>query len=131
MIQVWFTSYIFLYLRRNRLITVRYICLYIVDMWNTHPIRPYKNRIIPFGRPTLMYNLPYLYGAQRHACRVTDEQIGVCQTEFKTKTNFQCDETIFKLCCLLMEEPKYEVPSDPGENVHLYFFSTTFSPPAS
>ena len=91
-------------------------------MWNTHRIRPCRNRIISSGRPTLMYNLPYLYGAQSHACRVTDDQIAVCQTECKPKTNFPCDETIFELCCVLMEEAKYEVPSDPDKKVQLYLF---------
>ncbi|XP_062600142.1 uncharacterized protein LOC134261754 [Saccostrea cucullata] len=96
----------------------------VVEIWNTHRIRPYRNQISPSGRPNIMYNLPHLYGAQSHLCRVTEEQIAVCESECTPKTDFPCDETVFELCCFLMEEAGYDthVLQDTNEKEQLYIF---------
>ena len=96
----------------------------VVEIWNTHRIRPYRNQASPSGRPTIMYNFPHLHRAQNHLCRVTDEQVAVCQSECTTKTDFPCDETVFELCCIIMEEANYEIHAeqDTNEKVQLYIF---------
>ncbi|XP_078314648.1 uncharacterized protein LOC144619723 [Crassostrea virginica] len=94
----------------------------IVEIWNTHRIRPYRNRITPSGRPTIMYSIPCLYGARSHLCEVTEEQINVCQTECKPKTQYPCDKTVYELCCVLMEEFNLVAPSSPNEGLQLYAY---------
>nr|XP_022287723.1 uncharacterized protein LOC111100295 [Crassostrea virginica] len=94
----------------------------IVELWNTHRIRPYRNRVTPSGRPTIMYDIPYLYGARRNVCQVTEEQITACQTVCRPKSQYPCDKTVYELCCLIMEESNLDEPHNPSEGLQLYTF---------
>lgn len=69
-----------------------------------------------------MYNFPHLYDAENHLCRVTDVQINICMEECTPKGPYPCDETIYELCSLLMEEAMLDKPGDPEEATELYNF---------
>ena len=94
----------------------------VVMLWNTHRIRPYRNRLNPSGRPTLIYNLPHLHGAQNHLCRVTNDEIRLCRDECTPRSCYPCDKTVFDLSCLLMEESGLDKSSYPEEAIELYKF---------
>ncbi|KAJ8309923.1 hypothetical protein KUTeg_011788 [Tegillarca granosa] len=94
----------------------------IVEMWNAHRIRPYRNRNIQCGRPMVMYNLPHLYRRQPQNCTVSNLQIELCENECSPNSCYPCDDTVFELCCMLMMDENYSVPSSPEEALLLYHF---------
>ncbi|KAK1143785.1 hypothetical protein AOXY_G36641 [Acipenser oxyrinchus oxyrinchus] len=93
-----------------------------VNLWNSHRIRPSKNHNVPSGRPVVMYTCKELYGAQDYLCSVTDDEVNACLEECTPKGPFTCDETVFELCSLLMEEEDRQKPHCAEEAALLYHF---------
>ena len=44
----------------------------------------------------------------------------MCLEECTPKGQFPCDQTVFELCCLLMEEKGWDAPADPLAAADLY-----------
>ena len=65
------------------------------------------------GRPVVMYSFPELHSAEDRLKPVSMEEVTVCMEECIPKGEFPCDETVFELCCLLMEENGWDAPADP------------------
>ncbi|MGH0128997.1 UNVERIFIED_CONTAM: hypothetical protein FKN15_037098 [Acipenser sinensis] len=93
-----------------------------VNLWNSHRIRPSKNHNVPSGRPVVMYTCKELYGAQDYLCSVTDVEVNACLEESTPKGPFTCDETVFELYSLLMEEEDQQKPHCAEEAALLYHF---------
>lgn len=95
-------------------------------LWNTHRIRPVRNSAAPSGaasgKPVTMYNLPELVGAQKQSCRIPEAYLRVCAEECEPKKHFPCDETVFELCLIIMDENFKAAPKDVDEAISLYKF---------
>ena len=49
--------------------------------WNAHRISPSRNQQGPFGRPSVIYHIPQLYGAEDLSVPVQPDEIEVCESE--------------------------------------------------
>lgn len=87
--------------------------------WNVHKIRRSRNSISPTGRPTIMFEIPSLYGAQNYMTRVPNFAIEAISCNCKI-LNYPCDEDLHNLCSILMAENGYKHQSDPYEAMELY-----------
>ncbi|KAG1930743.1 hypothetical protein F2P79_022072 [Pimephales promelas] len=90
-----------------------------VQMWNAHRIRAQRNITAPHGRPSIMYMAPHLYGSDDYLFQCNSLDVQNCQEECHMLT-YPCDETVFELCCLLMEELHLLPPEDAEEGRNLY-----------
>ena len=88
----------------------------VVHIWNCHRIRASKKDSNPKGKPTVLYFLPQLYGAEDKLKPAESRAVDICEEECTRKSDFPCDETVFELCTLIMTEMHWEFPS---ENCHL------------
>lgn len=92
----------------------------VVRTWNTHQIRPRPAHGTRGGRPVLMFSMPQLYGGEDKLQPVLEEEIVVCKEECTPKGQYPCDETVFELCTLLMDENDWDVPLDAYAAAELY-----------
>ena len=93
----------------------------VAKVWNTHRIRPTRNQRAPYGRPILMYHTPEMYETERFHCAVSSDKIALCEQEVTGKNVYPCDNDVFELCCLLMEENNLsDAPEDAYEAAYLY-----------
>lgn len=68
----------------------------------------------------MMYTLPELYNVEDRLCFVDENEIVMCEEETVKKVDFPCDETVKKLCYLLLEENDLYFPTDANEAVFIY-----------
>ncbi|XP_016336667.1 uncharacterized protein LOC107684819 [Sinocyclocheilus anshuiensis] len=94
----------------------------VLHLWNTHRIRRCRNAVAPSGRPLMMYHLPQLFGARDYLKPVSQEAVEACREECLQRGPYSCDETVFTLSCLLMEENHLHPPTTPDEAIELYLF---------
>jgi hypothetical protein len=87
-------------------------------IWNVHRIRP--TNYTGGGRPIMLYDIPELYGTRDYMCDVDLNRIDVCAQECTFYNGIPCDEDIYPLACLYMDEHGWLMPSDPYEAVDLY-----------
>ena len=92
----------------------------VVTTWNSHKIRPRSSGDMASGRPVVMYSFPELHSAEDRLKPVSMEEVTLCMEECTPKGEFPCDETVFELCCLLMEENGWDAPADPLAAADLY-----------
>lgn len=93
----------------------------VVRTWNTHQIRPRPAHGMHGGRPILMFSMPQLYGAGEDKLQpVLPEEVAVCKEECTPKGQYPCDETVFELCILLMDENGWDAPLDAYAAAELY-----------
>ncbi|XP_037136560.1 uncharacterized protein LOC119139703 [Syngnathus acus] len=92
----------------------------VVNTWNSHKIRPRSNGDTASGRPVVMYSFPAMHSAEDRLKPTGMQDITACMEECTPKCQFPCDETVFELCCLLMEENEWHAPSDPLHASDLY-----------
>ncbi|XP_034018176.1 uncharacterized protein LOC117503115 [Thalassophryne amazonica] len=84
----------------------------VVQTWNTHKIRLRPGQDVHSGHPVLMYTVPSLYGAEDKLKLVEPEEVAVCKEECTPKSQIPCDETVYDLSVLLMQENQWGHPSD-------------------
>ena len=72
------------------------------------------------GRPVVMDSFPELHDAEDRQKPISIEEVTLCAKECTPKGQFPCNETVFELCCLLMEENGWEAPGDPFAAADLY-----------
>jgi hypothetical protein len=70
----------------------------------------------------MMYMCERLYGVDNFLCHVSNEEIEACVQECTPKGPLPCDETVFELSTLLMEESGRRKPERGEEAVLLYQF---------
>ena len=70
----------------------------------------------------MMYNLPELFGAQKQSCRIPETYLRVCADECEPNKHFPCDETVFELCLIIMDEIFKAAPKNVDEAISLYKF---------
>lgn len=79
-------------------------------LWNSHRIRPVRNKTSPSGRPIMMYTCPELYGSQDYINVVPRVHIDSCLEECVHKSPFICDETVFEISTMIMEDNNLQKP---------------------
>ena len=67
----------------------------------------------------MMYMQPELFGAEGRLCPVSDMEVRHCEEETIPK-GYPCDETVYELCNIVMEENMWETPSNMEEGQTLY-----------
>ncbi|XP_030578347.1 uncharacterized protein LOC115796976 [Archocentrus centrarchus] len=92
----------------------------VVTTWNSHKIRPKAGHGVTGGRPVLMYTLPEMHGAEDCLKTIDLEELALCKEECTPKSQYPCDETVFDLCCLLMQEKGWDAPRDAFSAAELY-----------
>ena len=92
----------------------------MVRIWNAHHIRPSKNQNCPHGRPMVMYMLPASYGVRSYRHDVGLEQIEACQDECIFREERNCDDDIYELCHLYMEENNWVAAETLEDALSLY-----------
>ncbi|XP_032365456.1 uncharacterized protein LOC116680989 [Etheostoma spectabile] len=92
----------------------------VVNTWNSHKIRPRSSDDVASGRPFVMYSFPELHSAEDRLKPIAMEEVTLCMEECTPKGQFPCNETVFELCCLLMEEKGWDAPADPLAAADLY-----------
>jgi len=66
-----------------------------------------------------MYHLPTLYGRQNEVCIVDEQKVNECAAECLYKQH-ACDETVYELCTILMNENNMVAPKRSAEGISLY-----------
>lgn len=92
----------------------------MLQVWNTHQIRPSKNQNCPNGRPLVMYTFPALYSTHSHLLPVDDNQIELCREECIFREEYPCDKDIFEMCTIYMEERGWPIPQNTNDASQLY-----------
>lgn len=93
----------------------------VIKVWNSHSLQKRHNNINIQGKPILLYTIPEYYGKQNCLCNVDERDIQLCDEETITLNHMNpCDDTIFELCSLLMEENNWVNPTDADAGVKLY-----------
>lgn len=87
--------------------------------WNSHRIRKTKNTVAPAGRPIMMYDLPELYDSQDYLLPLAVEDINMWKTECSFPST-PCDEDIFELCNLIVNEKNLIKSNHPFDTVIFY-----------
>lgn len=92
----------------------------VVTTWNAHRIRHRKNQRAPHGRPFAMFNMPEIYGRVNCRVPVEESKIQCCDEECTKMAAIPCDETVFEMCCSLMEQYDWRYPTTALSAVVLY-----------
>ncbi|MGH0131595.1 UNVERIFIED_CONTAM: hypothetical protein FKN15_023613 [Acipenser sinensis] len=61
-----------------------------------------------------------LHSAGDRIIPVDMDEVALCNEEYVSKGQYPCDQTIFELCCLLMEQNGWDAPEDPFAAAELY-----------
>lgn len=67
-----------------------------------------------------MFNLPHLWNSESYLFDVQEEDISVCKDECLFVSKLICNETVFELCHILIEENNLVVTNDVYDAVNLY-----------
>ena len=88
------------------------------NTWNGHRIVT-RDKDVVGGRPVLLYTVPELYATENFGrpvdVRDSHDILEECVTQ-----NLPCDEDVFNICVLYMEENRLQIPADPYQTVDLY-----------
>lgn len=66
-----------------------------------------------------MYTLPEMYGAEDNLKTIDLEKLALCKEDCTPKGDFY-DETVFDICCLLLQEKGWDAPKDAFSAAELY-----------
>lgn len=88
-------------------------------VWNTHRIRHTRNGTPP-GRPINMYLLPELDNIQDYLQMISVDDLNACRLMCVDEELLPCEEEIFDLGCLYMEENSLNPPTNIFEAKRLY-----------
>ncbi|KAK3580039.1 hypothetical protein CHS0354_037626, partial [Potamilus streckersoni] len=75
----------------------------VMMVWNTHRIRASKNNTSS-DRPLILHLLPEMKNVEDHLSDVSANEIEVSRMKYDQETIYPCEEELFELCCLHMEE---------------------------
>ena len=92
----------------------------LVATWNTHTLQSKPGETLRRKKPTVLYNLPQLYGAEDRLCYVDSNEIVICEQETTPKPRTPCDDTVRELCYIFMTESHVSKPDDTAEARQLY-----------
>ena len=90
------------------------------SMWDNHRIRPSRNPRVPSGRPSIMFNFPFLWGKTDKICPVDDDKMSICKEEATFRSSEPCDPDVYKVCVDYMRASQLTPASDVQQGVTLY-----------
>lgn len=93
----------------------------VQEVWDTHNIAPSRNVNLPHGKPNIMYYVPELYGCEDYLVSAADDEVALCKNDSTFRKSLPCDEDVFNLCCIIMNEQHLNVPCDAVSALDLYF----------
>lgn len=91
----------------------------VVQEWNVHRISRSRNSASPTGRPIIMFSAPQIYEARDYKREVSLERLVACKEECVV-LNFPCDEDVYNLCNIILEEQNLFLTGDPYQAVDVY-----------
>ncbi|CAL8375385.1 unnamed protein product [Arctogadus glacialis] len=91
----------------------------VAAIWNDHRIRASHNPRAPSGRPSMLYAVPNLYGAQNFVQQVDNTRIDLCLEDCSFK-DYPCDEDLYHICIELMTEHNFLMSTDIYQITDLY-----------
>ncbi|VDI11446.1 Hypothetical predicted protein [Mytilus galloprovincialis] len=93
--------------------------LEVVSIWNAHKIRKNNKQHGVYGRPYVLYSVPEVYGTSDYVTSPDIDEVEIC-LEQSTYCSLPCDEDIYDLANLYMEELGHSLPTDAFEAATLY-----------
>ncbi|KAG5887618.1 hypothetical protein JTB14_002627 [Gonioctena quinquepunctata] len=91
----------------------------VVMEWNVHKIRKSRNSIAPTGRPSIMFDMPSLYGTKSYCVDIPNFAIEALY-DVCSFNDYPCDKDVYDLCRILISENGYSQVTDHNSAVHLY-----------
>ena len=67
-----------------------------------------------------MYMLPELFFGEDRLCPIAAADLWICEEETTSKGDYPCDETVYELCKIIMEENAWDHPTTVNEGKQLY-----------
>ncbi|XDV33831.1 hypothetical protein PO909_004099 [Leuciscus waleckii] len=92
----------------------------IATVWNAHRIRPSANCNVPSGIPNIMFMAPQLYGTEDFIVHQDRDDLQTAEDACLFLSAVPCDEEVFDLCTIFMEERHLSFPRDRQEALELY-----------
>lgn len=91
----------------------------VAHVWNAHYLQSTKEGGIR-SCPSNVYLFPELFQVQDYICPVDVEVLELCRRECTIGNELPCDEEIFELGCIFMEEQNLDPPFNIVEGKELY-----------
>lgn len=92
----------------------------MVETWNNHWIRPSRNSRTPNGRPSVLYTMPELVGAEDYLCPIAVDDLADCEARCEFRGSIPCDADINDFCLDVMAERDIDFPRDWEAAIRLY-----------
>jgi len=94
----------------------------VMDVWDSHKIRPSSNPVVPSGRPNNMYHQPALCSCTDCKTTVTQVDLHFCANSGLTKVrnSIACDDDVHRLCTAIMRSNNLVLPTDGDSGVNLF-----------
>ncbi|RXM35362.1 hypothetical protein EOD39_4163 [Acipenser ruthenus] len=89
-------------------------------IWNAHNIRPSRNENVPYGRPVAMYLVPELWGTPNYLNLVDVQDLQLCKQMCTFRCPIPCNEDVFDLYMMIMEEHNLSFQNEAFGAVELY-----------
>lgn len=89
-------------------------------VWDCHSIRSVRNQRAYHGRPYIMFTCPELYNTIDYLCAADGVKLECCRQQCLAKTVVPCDDTVFELCCIIMQDSGWDFPYSAREGIDLY-----------
>lgn len=78
---------------------------------------------MPTGKPLIMYNMPEIYGTRNYMLPITENKLEIARQDcLFLDENVPCDEDVFELCEILLNEDGRLHPEDPYEAADTYLY---------
>ncbi|XP_041360504.1 uncharacterized protein LOC121376794 [Gigantopelta aegis] len=92
----------------------------VVEVWNSHKIRRSRFNGLQNATPAVLYCLPHLHGYTDCLCQVEPLDIEVSCDEILDERETPCDEDVYELCTILMDENNLSPARDAYAAVDMY-----------
>ena len=89
-------------------------------MWNIHRVRRSRFACGPFGRPTVLHDIPTAFGGEACLIPVPADEIADCFNECALKEDLPCCQDFHDLCVICMEEQQLTLPHNAQDALNLY-----------
>lgn len=89
-------------------------------VWNSHSIQKGHNHDNTVGKPLLLYTIPEYYGKQNCLCVTERADVRICDEEIMALPQSTCEDTVYDLCLLLMEDNNWIYPTNAEDGIELY-----------
>ncbi len=91
------------------------------QVWNNHNIRKTR-RGLPSGKPTIMFEVPSLYGTRSYLTEVVQNEIDAARQLCSFRQAMPCDNDVYELCCHVMSQNGLQYPriNVHNDNINVY-----------